>query len=369
MLTQKNIAQALGITQSAVSLALRGDQSISIEMRQKVHDTAKQMGYHLNTHLSVLMSNIRTGRNSSNKGVLGLLVNAPSQKDWYKVETYRVFHQGMLRRGLELGFHIESFFLKEPGMRASRVDQIIQARGINGIILAPPCNSSFLLHLNLERYAAVGVGFGWGEQKLNLVGYDNLQNYITAFSELRRLGYKRIGTALDDRFVYGNRRGVKWYTGYLDCQNSIPKSARIPIFGTGRSPHGEKWPEAINGRLAAKFREWFLKWHPDAIISLVGREKKWLKSMNLDVPEDVGLACLAHPVSGHFAGIDENGDVVGAMAVELVSAQISHNEFGPPLHPKIMMVAGQWVPGSTVRKKTTSDGIRCMPRPTVPTAP
>ena len=66
-------------------------------------------------------------------------------------------------------------------MRVSRVDQILQARGINGIILAPPCNSSLLLHLNLERYAAVGTGFGWGTQKLNLVGYDNLQNYITAF--------------------------------------------------------------------------------------------------------------------------------------------------------------------------------------------
>jgi LacI family transcriptional regulator len=165
------------------------------------------------------------------------------------------------------------------------------------------------------------------------------------------LGYKRIGTALDDRFVYGTRRGVKWYTGYLDCQDRIPRSDRIPIFGTGALPPEERWPEAINGPLATKFREWFLKWHPDAVISMVGREKKWLKSMKLNVPRDVGLACLAHPAAGRFAGIDENGAVIGATAVELVSAQISHNEYGPPSHPKIMMIAGHWVNGATVRKK------------------
>jgi len=52
------------------------------------------------------------------------------------------------------------------------------------------------LNLNWNRYAAVGVGFGWEQQERDRVVYDNLQNYITAFHELIRLGYRRIGTVL-----------------------------------------------------------------------------------------------------------------------------------------------------------------------------
>ena len=330
MANQKEVAKALGITQAAVSLALRGSRRISADMRKKVCDTAEQLGYHPNSYLTVLMSNIRNGKTLNEKGAIGLLIEARSQKDWYEVETYRVFHQGVLQRSRELGFHAESFFMKAPGMQASRIEQILQARGITGIILAPPYHGNLSLGLHWERYAAIGVGFGWEKQELNLVGYDHIQNYMTAFNELRRQGYKRIGTALADAFVSGSRRGIKWYTGYLECQNSIEKNNRIPVFAHIYPPPGGNFHARLEEPLVSAFRKWVLKWKPDAIISLVGIEKEWLNLMGLNVPQDIGIACLARPPGSDYAGIEDKGSMIGAIAVEMVTAQIARNEFGPP---------------------------------------
>lgn len=356
MPNQKDIAKALGITQAAVSMALRGDRSISAEMRKKVRNTAKSMGYHPNAYLTVLMSQIRTGRKLSDQGVIGLLIEARSQEDWYGVEAYRIFHQGVIQRGLELGFRVENFFLKKPEMSAAKTDQILYTRGIKGIILAPPYHGNRSLTLHWERYAAIGVGFGWEEQELNRVVYDTLQNYILAFNKLRQLGYKRIGTLLDDTFIHGTRHGIKSYTGYLECQNSIPEEDRIPIFAVNNPPRGAKFSEAADRVAAAGFSKWFLKWNPDAVLTMTGREKKWLDAMKLRVPKDVGLACLAQPSDTSYARIDEKGEVVGATALELVAAQIARNEFGPPAHQKVMMIEGRWINGTTLQNRIKRAG-------------
>lgn len=344
MPNQKNIAEALGITQATVSRALRGDRRISAGIRKKVNETAKRIGYHPNAYLTVLMSNIRNGRTLSDKGVIGLLIEARSQEEWHRVESYRTFHRGVLQRAGELGFHIESFFLNKPGMGAAKIDRILYARGITGIILAPPYHGNRTLKIHWDRYAAVGVGSGWEQQELNRVAYDSLYNFTLAFNELRGLGYRRIGTVLGNTFIDGNRHGVKWYTAYLDCQNSLPENERIPalVEKKGFSVEDDRI-------LENEFREWFLKWKPDAVLTMVGRERKWLDAMNLEIPKDVGLACLAQSADPHCAQIDEKGEIIGSTALELVAAQIARNEFGPPAHPKATMIEGRWVPGTTVK--------------------
>jgi len=351
MISQKEIAQVLGITQAAVSMALRGDRTISPEMRQKVCDTAAAMGYQLNEHVSALMSNIRTGKKLNDKGAIGLLIAAQTQKDWYAVKTFQRFHQGVLRRGSELGFHIESFFLLDPGMRVARIDQILYARGIDGIILAPPGRGKDLPDFQWERYASVVASIGWDVHTLNRVFCDQFQNYVTAFDTLLQLGYKRIGTAFDHSFVLGSQRRTKWHTGYLECQHNIPEEDRIPVFTYNSMPLQTGLPKTGVKALHTEFRKWFSKWKPEVLITLLGGEKKFLDAMKLNIPQDIGLVCLTEQSGSDYTRIDEKMDVLGATALELVAAQIAHNEFGPPTHPKVTMIEGRWEDGSTVRTK------------------
>jgi LacI family transcriptional regulator len=346
MISQKEIARTLGITQAAVSRALRGDRRISPEMRQKVRDTAERMGYQLNDHVSALMSNIRTRKKLNDKGTIGLLINARSQEAWHKADFFRGFHQGLLQRGVDLGFHIEPFFLLAPNMRDSRIDQILQARGIDGIILAPPGDGKNVPELQWERYATVSASVGWAENVFNRVYCDQFQSYITAFNELQRRGYRRIGTVLSSSFVQGSRQKTRWYTGYLDCQNDLLETDRIPIHVCNRLGRSSEQGRRV---LYAEFRKWFLQWRPEVILTLLGDEKQWLTSMKLRVPQDVGIACLARPPDDRLAGIDQKSELLGATALELVAAQIARNEFGLPPYPKVMMISGQWRDGSTVR--------------------
>ena len=341
----------MGITQAAVSMALRGDRAISAEMRQKVCDTAAAMGYQLNEHVSALMSNIRTRKKLNDKGVIGLLIEACTQEDWYAVKTFQRFHQGVLHRGTELGFQIESFFLLEPSMRAARIDQILYARGIDGIVLAPPGLGKNLPDLHWERYAAVVASIGWEGHALNRVYCDQFQNYITAFDTLLQLGYTRIGTAFDHSFVLGSQRRTKWHTGYLGCQHNTPEKDRIPVFTYNSLPLQKGLPKTGVKALHTEFSKWFSNWQPEVIITLLGGEKKFLDAMKLKVPQDVGLVCLAQQSDSDYTRIDEKMDVLGATALELVAAQIAHNEFGFPTDPKTTLIEGRWVPGSTVQNK------------------
>jgi len=57
------------------------------------------------------------------------------------------------------------------------------------------------------------------------------------------------------------------------------------------------------------------------------------------------IAALRWPgnLPGAIAGIDQCDDLLGAQAVELLIAQLHHNERGPPRHPGMMLFPGQWV--------------------------
>lgn len=348
MPNQKDIAKALGTTQATVSRALRGDRTISEAMRRRVNKTASKIGYHHNTYLTVLMSNMRKRKSLNELGVIGLLIEAPTQTEWYKNQAYRIFHQGVLQRGWELGFKIENFFLMNSRTGSDRINNILTARGINGIILAPPYHGNRTINLQWEYYAAIGVGFGWEKQELNRVVYDQLHNYVLAFNTLRDRGYRRIGTVLGETFVHGNRHGSKWFSGYADCQCTIPENERIPIFEKESPPASEITPENIEKTNRFRFRKWYSQWEPDALLTMVGHEKQWLDMLKLRVPQDIGLACIGYAAIPDCAHIDANGRIVGSTALEQVTAQIIRNEFGPPEIPKTTMIEGRWVDGPTV---------------------
>ncbi len=340
MPNQRAIAKALGLSQAAVSLALRGSRRVSKEMREKVKEKAKQMGYRQNAYVRTLMSHIRAGKAMNEQGSLALFIDSPSEADWYRgSRAYQSYDQGILRRASELGFTVERFFLKAPGITPAKADSVIFARGVQGLIFLPPYRGNRSYAVHWERYACIGIGMGWGEQDLDVVDQDHLANYVLAFKKLTQSGYQRIGTALSGGHVREHRRGARWMPGYCDCQYSLPESRRIPLFV------GD-----INASSLKEFRKWYDRWQPDAFISIDGSERHWFEEMKLKVPGNVAMACLAVPSGSSFSGIDERNGKAGAAAVDLVVAKIARNEYGIVQEPSVLMIGGRWVDGATTRR-------------------
>jgi len=338
MPNQRDIAQAMGVSQVAVSLALRGDHSISASLRKRVQAMARQMGYRPNPYVSTLMSHIRAGRKATDKGVIALLVDVYHEDEWHRHESYRVYYRGVVRRSAELGFKLERFFLQEPGMNAAKIDRILYARGIRGLILAPPYLGNRKLAMQWDRYACVGTGYAWSQQQFDRVAHDHDQNVVLAFQKLSAMGYARIGMSIPSFFAHG--RGARWVDGFLTCQHRLPKERRIPLFV------GSVEENSLPG-----FRKWHARWKPDVLLTLYGHEKQWLKDMDLRVPRDTGLACVIRPPGSSLAGINDRYDHIGAATVELVASKIAFNQSGIPAHPKLILIEGFWVDGKSLRRK------------------
>lgn len=338
MPNQRELARALGVSQGAISLALRGDLSISPELRHRARTLADQLNYRPNPYVSSLMSQIRSTRRPKENGVIALIVDYYTESDWHQHESYRVYFAGVVRAAEKLGYRIECYFLRAPGMSAKRTDQILQARGIRGLILAPPYFGNRRLAMQWDRYACVGTGYAWEQQQFDRVAHDHDQNVVLAHQKLTAMGYARIGLVLPSFFAEG--RGTRWLDGFLLCQHSLSPRRRIPLF-VGSPPQGS----------FAKFKKWHRKWRPDALLTLYGHEAKWLRSLDLEIPRDIGLACLIRSPNSGFAGIDDRYAEIGAAAVELTASKISFNQYGIPQYPRLLLIDGQWVDGESLCSK------------------
>lgn len=333
------IARELGLTQAAVSLALRNSPRIPAETRSRVRETAARLGYQPNAYVSSLMTHIRSGRPVADKGCIAILMDSKSFDDVPKpaLDTYRRQYQGMVRRAELLGFQTECFYLRAPNMSPRKIDRILAARGIAGLVLAAPCRMSEPLKIEWSRYACATVAYTWQGIEIDRVCTHHRNQVDVAFQELLRRGYKRIGVCLPPMPLHDN--DAAWMDRYLHWQYLLKEHQPVPLF-IGR-------PGDVP---ASQFGDWLDKWKIDVVLGLIGHEMEWLNELGLRAPEDIGLACLNRPRQSSFAGVEENHEIIGETTVTLVANQVLHNEHGLPAHPKLILIKGLWREGGTLRK-------------------
>jgi len=338
MPNQRAIAVALGLNQSSVSLALRGDPSIPEATRKRVLETAERLGYRPNALVSSLMTHIRSGRPLRERGTIALIFSYPEFPPDYMnpSETFRRQYEGVVPRANQLGFHTENFFLRAPGMNSRRINRILRARGIKGLILMPPGRGAKVDNFNWDHFACATIAYSWVSPETHRVATQHRHQVDMAYQVLLERGHRRIGFCLPAEAVEGVNGA--WTDRFLLWQRRLAYKKPIPLFvgKPGVTP-------------LAEFKRWFSAAKPDALITLVGHEHEWLEKMGLRAPDDLSLVCLNRPPGSRFSGMEENHEVIGAATVELVINQLIHNEFGLPAHPRLILIKGTWVEGETVR--------------------
>ena len=113
MVTQRDIALALQINQSTVSQALRGHRRISPAVRKQVAAMAAKLGYRENPYVKALMVQIRSSKSGTRQGGMALVIDRMSREEWISMSSLALYRQGAVRRAEELGYELETFFLRE----------------------------------------------------------------------------------------------------------------------------------------------------------------------------------------------------------------------------------------------------------------
>jgi LacI family transcriptional regulator len=101
--------------------------------------------------------------------------------------------------------------------------------------------------------------------------------------------------------------------------------------------------------------DWLARYRPDVMIvadryDALQEFTAILTANRIRVPEDLGVAAISQILEGTaLSGLQENQDLMGAWAVELLLARIMNQDLGIPDHPRIEMVESQWVEGASLR--------------------
>lgn len=268
--------------------------------------------------------------------VLGFLTAWPTREGWRRTPNHARFFEGARRRASALGYTLEEFWLREPGMTDRRMTEILRARGIRGLVLCSLPSAGGRLSLGWEHFACVTKGLTVQHPPVHRVVSSHYEDMQAVLSELSTRGYGRIGLVLGEALSVRVDRA--WLAAFFLHEYDLPERRRVP-------------PLIARSRVEEKdFERWLCAHRPDVILFSDQPVAEWLAKLGRRVPREVGLVHLDwSPALAPMAGLDSDPDAVGVAAVDLLVGQLQANEFGIPRHEKIVAVKGRWVPGTTVR--------------------
>jgi DNA-binding LacI/PurR family transcriptional regulator len=335
--TQKDVAMRAGVSQGTVSLALRKHPSIPKKTAEIVRDVAMRLGYTPDPYLAGLASYRKRMQTPELQASLAWLSNDRNGESWKSSPVSSSYHAGASARALQLGYQLEDHCLLQAGMTPSRMENILYARNIQGIIVAPQPRAGTVLDFNFGRFSAVTLGHTLSAPQLNLVTWNQFKAMSLAFRKLVNLGYKRIALAVDaesDRCS-----GHNWSSSFWSEQQRMRIGACLPAL----------IKDNINFSI---FKDWYWCHKPDAVISTSPDMQKWLEKMGVGVPTDTGFLLLSVSEDDALtSGLSEQSAMIGAKAVDLLLEMIHRFEQGVPAQQWSVLANATWREGRTVRDK------------------
>ncbi|MGB0415717.1 MAG: LacI family DNA-binding transcriptional regulator [Coraliomargarita sp.] len=335
----QQIADAAGVSKSAVSLALRNDPRLPEATRERIQKLADEMGYRRNPVVDALMTQLRAERQPTFQANLGL-INCSPNEDLNENHTFRRLRRGVLNRAEQMGYGVEEFWLNQPGMRPQRLKQILETRGIRGLILIAALSPDAINQSYdsfWQTFACAVLGVTHLKNQLSCSTNDQYLTSRMTVQKVLQMGYQRPllvvppqdDQLLDDKFSAGFYSA----TARLSATNQL---GMLPL-------SLDQLPSAI---------EQIHKLKPDVIITNKIELYDALRAADVRVPKDLALVHLDwHDEIRHLAGMRQNNRMVGSAGVDLVVGQLQKNEIGQLAFPKVVQLESIWVDGPSCPKR------------------
>jgi LacI family transcriptional regulator len=336
--TLRLLAEKAGLSIAAVSLALRDHPSIPESTCARVKRLAAAAGYRPDPEIGKLMAYLRQRREVRTTAALGLLTMFPDPRPWESNPILRRHLAGATERAQQLGYRLVDFWRNTPGMTAERLRGILQARGIEGLVILGTPTWVESIDFDLGRFACATIGYSV-RMPIHRSSPHQYEELLQALRRLEQLGYRRPGLILSEN---SDRRTLQHYSSaFLRWQWGRARDQLVPLEVQPQLGYDE-------------FKRWFTAGRPDVVIAQAPEAPiylEWLRKLGRPAPARCGFVSLDVDPTLDFvcSGIRQNCEMAAAAAVDLVVAQIQRRERGLPTLPKVVLIEGTWVDGVTTR--------------------
>lgn len=305
---------------------------------------AEEMGYRPDPLVAAFQVRLRASRPVRYQATLGWIDDHREPDFWQKHREVVAARKRAETLGYALDIvRIEEVRLDDPADTARRFQRILQARGINGVIL-PRLDRAHLLGEEWAGFAVVSLGHNSEllakarvrhkeDNPYHEVGTDSVFNMKLAIKSLRLRGYERIGLVVSE---WHNALNDGVPHAFMLADNTYRRTAeRVPPL---MLPEPSDW-----SRSRVSFCSWFKKHRPAAILISNRQILGFCRELGLKVPADIALAHIEKDVEDEdLSGIDPRRDLQAGAAVDLLASMLVRNERETPPFQKQVLIRGVW---------------------------
>ncbi len=224
--TQKDIAERLGISVMTVSRALSDKGPVNAELKDKIVQTAKELGYKTNPLVSSLMrcrSQRRNPNNPVNIGWFGVSrkKNSEDSEHLHSYDPYLEYFRGAKKTCEQNGYKLDVF--GDDVYTSKGLIDTLKARGMLGVILGPKDTSRPWILEESYPLHVVQIGRSRNWKQFDRIVSDSFLAMRTCVRALREQGATRIGYI--DNLAHVSRNEGRWEASFgyetRDIQGSL----------------------------------------------------------------------------------------------------------------------------------------------------
>ncbi len=335
--TLRDVAKRVGVSHVTISLALRNHPSIPQTRCAEVKRIADEMGYAPDPLLASLAVYRRAQRQLPIRCALAWINHWDQPEDLRQFGEFNLYWRGAEQAALRFGYHLEELRWTRE-LTAKRFQQILLARGVRGVLIPPHQHPPNWGGFDWSQFSVIRFGMSVRAPDTHLVTSDQMRATVMAMEHIHRRGYRKIGFILGrelDENIGGNYTG-----GFYASQELFGiKSADSLLLCRYNDPPA---------RLEMAVGRWLKKVRPDAVLAGGTNIPALIRKLGYRIPQDLGMAGTSVVDIPLDAGINQNSENIGCIAVETLVAQINANERGCPSKPCRILVESSWQDGASL---------------------
>jgi LacI family transcriptional regulator len=239
----------------------------------------------------------------------------------------KVVAKAARQRAEQLGSGIEEFWLGERGLGAKRLNSILKARGISGVLISPAASTeSIAIDWDWHVLAPVIIGSTEIAPVITRAAHYHFRSVWQTMERLRSENFTRPAAILSE--TVQSRIHRMQHAAFI-THHPNPAIA-------GEAVHFCE-PHDIRG-----LARWLKKFQPDSLVLGWQVQRSTLDQLHEMAPLARRVVTLDWHPHGVLPGIDPCNEVIAANAVDLAIAQLHRNELGLVSRPTTVLLEGVW---------------------------